>query len=87
MKCRWCPSLRVYSFHGGKEERERLKAAVFTHGSFDVCVTTYEMLVTEEFYFTRHFMWKYVILDEGISFISHFTLFFFFCDKHLSREP
>jgi SNF2 family DNA or RNA helicase len=61
--------MRVISFHGILQERERLKKANFTPGTFDVCVTTYDILKAEETFFQRNFMWGYLILDEGKFFI------------------
>lgn len=72
--CRWCPSMKVVTFHGVIEERERLKDQL-TSVSFDAIVTTYEMLKVEVFYFGR-FHWTYVILDEGK---YHFLFIAFFC--------
>lgn len=61
---RFCPSLKAVCFHGVKEERDRLKLADLAQG-FDICVTTYEMLIAEDTFLASRFMWKYLILDEG----------------------
>lgn len=41
--------MKALCFHGAKDERERLKTTEFARGSpsFDICVTTYDMLVCE----------------------------------------
>jgi hypothetical protein len=41
---RFCPTLRVVRFHGGKKERQRLMQEVLVLGNFDVCITTYEQV-------------------------------------------
>jgi SWI/SNF-related matrix-associated actin-dependent regulator of chromatin subfamily A member 5 len=50
-------------FHGVASERARLKES-FRSGSFDICITTYEIFSAEESWFkTRR--WFYCVLDEG----------------------
>lgn len=55
--------MRVVVFHGIAQERERMKK-VFTLGSYDICVTTYEQLTSEEGFFHR-IKWGFLVLDEG----------------------
>lgn len=42
---RWCPSLRPFIFHGNKEERPPLVDKLLEATEWDVCITTYEMVV------------------------------------------
>jgi SWI/SNF-related matrix-associated actin-dependent regulator of chromatin subfamily A member 5 len=60
---RWCPSLRVVKFHGNAEERAAQKARL-EPGAFDVCATTYEMVIKEKGHLKR-FRWRYIIIDEA----------------------
>jgi SWI/SNF-related matrix-associated actin-dependent regulator of chromatin subfamily A member 5 len=62
---RWCPSLRAVAFHGPEAERNRLKEEVLIHGTFDVLVTTYEMLTAEQSMLAARFHFRYLILDEA----------------------
>jgi SWI/SNF-related matrix-associated actin-dependent regulator of chromatin subfamily A member 5 len=62
---RWCPSLRAVAFHGPEAERNRLKAEVLLQGTFDVLVTTYEMLTAEQSMLAARFHFRYLVLDEA----------------------
>jgi SWI/SNF-related matrix-associated actin-dependent regulator of chromatin subfamily A member 5 len=63
---RWCPTLRVVKMHGGAAERAKLvKTQLADADTFDVVVTTYEMLVSDSMFFTNKFHWRYVIVDEA----------------------
>ena len=44
---KWCPKLRVVRLHGTREERARIISEELLVGSFDVCVTTYEVIGRE----------------------------------------
>ena len=60
---RWCPSIRVVKFHGTAEERNEQKLQLVP-GNFDVCATTYEMIIKEKSHLKR-FRWRYIIIDEA----------------------
>ena len=60
---RWCPALRVVKFHGNADERAEQKARL-EPGAFDVCATTYEMVIKEKGHLKR-FRWRYLIIDEA----------------------
>ena len=62
---RWCPSLRAVAFHGPEAERARLKKEVLIQGTFDVLVTTYEMLTAEQTMLAARFHFRYLVLDEA----------------------
>jgi SWI/SNF-related matrix-associated actin-dependent regulator of chromatin subfamily A member 5 len=62
---RWCPSLRAVAFHGPEQERTRLKQEVLLQGTFDVLVTTYEMLTAEQSMLAARFHFRYLVLDEA----------------------
>ena len=62
---RWCPSLRAVAFHGPEAERNRLKQEVLVQGTFDVLVTTYEMLTAEQSMLANRFHFRYMVLDEA----------------------
>uniref|UniRef100_A0A061QM65 SWI/SNF-related matrix-associated actin-dependent regulator of chromatin subfamily A member 5 n=1 Tax=Tetraselmis sp. GSL018 TaxID=582737 RepID=A0A061QM65_9CHLO len=61
---RWCPIIRAIKFHGNAEERERAKAVELVPGQFDVCITSFEMVIKEKNFFKK-FHWRYVIIDEA----------------------
>ncbi|KIJ13016.1 hypothetical protein PAXINDRAFT_163783 [Paxillus involutus ATCC 200175] len=62
---RWLPSFKVLRYHGTQAERDRLKTGIRDNEiEFDLCVTTYEMYVSDDGWFkTRR--WYYCVLDEG----------------------
>jgi SWI/SNF-related matrix-associated actin-dependent regulator of chromatin subfamily A member 5 len=66
---RWCPSLRAIRLHSGDaKERERMRRERLSDiSSFDVVVTTYEMLKGKEMKSTLSsgIVWQCVVLDEG----------------------
>ena len=61
---RWCPIIRATKFHGNQEERTRQKDENIVPGKFDVCVTSYEMVIKEKGHLKK-FHWRYIIIDEA----------------------
>ena len=62
---KWCPSLRTFKLHGDKATRERQKAQHLDHpDSFDVCVTTYEVVIQEKAAICK-LVWRYLVIDEA----------------------
>jgi len=61
---RWCPIIRAKKFHGNAEERERQKSQDLAPGGFDVCITSFEMVIKEKNFFKK-FHWRYIIIDEA----------------------
>eukprot|EP00172_Hildenbrandia_rubra_P001549 Plantae.Rhodophyta-Hildenbrandia_rubra.ctg2115.p1 GENE.Plantae.Rhodophyta-Hildenbrandia_rubra.ctg2115~~Plantae.Rhodophyta-Hildenbrandia_rubra.ctg2115.p1 ORF type:complete len:1369 (+),score=220.38 Plantae.Rhodophyta-Hildenbrandia_rubra.ctg2115:6908-11014(+) len=68
--CKFCPSLRVLPYWGSKNDRKELRKhwsprRMYRRDSeFHVCVTSYEILTTDEKYFPR-VKWQYLVLDEA----------------------
>ncbi|KAJ7544012.1 hypothetical protein O6H91_09G061600 [Diphasiastrum complanatum] len=65
---RWCPELRVLRLHSSdKNERERVRRDLLRDAtSFDVVVTTYEMLTSSNMKsLLSRIHWRCLILDEG----------------------
>mmetsp|Transcript_22804 Transcript_22804/g.58023 ORF Transcript_22804/g.58023 Transcript_22804/m.58023 type:complete len:1052 (-) Transcript_22804:484-3639(-) len=61
---RFCPTVKVIKFIGNAEDRERQKEEAVVPGKFDVCVTSYEMVIKEKGHL-RRFHWRYIIIDEA----------------------
>ncbi|KAJ7549555.1 hypothetical protein O6H91_07G058200 [Diphasiastrum complanatum] len=61
---RFCPILRAIKFHGNKDERVYQRDHLLVAGKFDVCVTSFEMAITERTAL-RKFSWRYIIIDEA----------------------
>mmetsp|Transcript_1030 Transcript_1030/g.2512 ORF Transcript_1030/g.2512 Transcript_1030/m.2512 type:complete len:1250 (-) Transcript_1030:57-3806(-) len=67
---RFCPSLKVLPYWGGIKERKALRKymnprkAGNQESPFHVCVTSYQMVLTDEKVFQK-LKWQYMILDEA----------------------
>lgn len=60
---KWCPSLKVVSLIGEKDERGGIKR-IIQHTEWNVMVTSYEMCNIETS-FCRKIHWQYLVLDEA----------------------
>ncbi|XP_055343392.1 probable global transcription activator SNF2L1 isoform X2 [Paramacrobiotus metropolitanus] len=61
---RWCPSIRAVQLIGTQAEREATIKGPLQPGKFDVCVTSYEMILREKTALKKiHF--RYLIIDEA----------------------
>lgn len=67
---RWAPTLAAVKFHGDKTTREEIINDVLCPGqndterSWNVCVTTYEVVNIEKNVLNK-FAWSYLIIDEA----------------------
>mgnify|MGYP001565578743 CR=1 FL=1 len=62
---RWCPTMRIFKFHGSREVRPTLIKTYLTAPlKFDVIITTYDM-VMREFSAIQRINWVYLALDEA----------------------
>jgi superfamily II DNA or RNA helicase len=62
---RWCPSIKVICLKGLAEERaELIKEIVAEENTWDVLITSYEIVLIEKSTL-RKFNWKYLIIDEA----------------------
>lgn len=61
---KWAPHFNVLKFHGDKETRIGLKDERLVPGNFDICVTSYEMVIKEKGAFLKH-KWQYIVIDEA----------------------
>uniref|UniRef100_A0A2K6V8U5 SNF2 related chromatin remodeling ATPase 5 n=1 Tax=Saimiri boliviensis boliviensis TaxID=39432 RepID=A0A2K6V8U5_SAIBB len=66
---RWVPTLRSVCLIGDKEQRAAFVRDVLLPGEWDVCVTSYEMLIKEKSVFKK-FNWRYLVIDESPVFIT-----------------
>jgi SWI/SNF-related matrix-associated actin-dependent regulator of chromatin subfamily A member 5 len=60
---RWTPEVNVLVLQGAKEERHNLINDRLINEDFDVCITSYEMILREKAHL-RKFAWEYIIIDE-----------------------
>ncbi|XP_073498389.1 SWI/SNF-related matrix-associated actin-dependent regulator of chromatin subfamily A member 5 [Phyllobates terribilis] len=61
---RWVPSLSAICLIGDKDQRAAFVRDVLLPGEWDVCVTSYEMLIKEKSVFKK-FNWRYLVIDEA----------------------
>jgi SWI/SNF-related matrix-associated actin-dependent regulator of chromatin subfamily A member 5 len=61
---RWTPEVNVLVLQGAKEERQQLINDRLVDENFDVCITSYEMILREKAHL-RKFAWEYIIIDEA----------------------
>lgn len=60
----WVPEINVLVLQGAKEERHDLINERLIDEKFDVCVTSYEMILREKSHLKK-FAWEYIIIDEA----------------------
>ena len=60
----WIPEINILVFQGPKDERQELIKERLLPQKFDVCVTSYEMVLREKAHFKK-FAWEYIIIDEA----------------------
>ncbi|KAK3730906.1 hypothetical protein QZH41_012611 [Actinostola sp. cb2023] len=61
---RWCPTLRAVCLIGTQEQRTAFIRDTLLPGEWDVCVTSYEMVIREKAVFKK-FAWRYMVIDEA----------------------
>ncbi|KAK7591268.1 hypothetical protein V9T40_002881 [Parthenolecanium corni] len=61
---KWCPSLDVVCLIGDQEARGALIRDVILPSKWDVCITSYEMVIKERSVFKK-FDWRYMVIDEA----------------------
>lgn len=61
---RWTPEVDVLVLQGAKEERHALINDRLVDEKFDVCITSYEMILREKAHLKK-FAWEYIIIDEA----------------------
>ncbi|KAI7133663.1 chromatin remodelling complex ATPase chain ISW1 [Hortaea werneckii] len=61
---KWIPEIEVLVLQGAKEERHELINNRLLEEKFDVCITSYEMILREKSHLKK-FAWEYIIIDEA----------------------
>jgi SWI/SNF-related matrix-associated actin-dependent regulator of chromatin subfamily A member 5 len=60
---KWTPEVNVLVLQGAKDERHNLINERVIDEKFDVCITSYEMILREKSHLKK-FAWEYIIIDE-----------------------
>lgn len=61
---RFTPTIKTFKFHGSKEERKSMKEFMLQKGSFEVCLTSYEVCNMEKSHLQK-FHWEFIVVDEA----------------------
>lgn len=61
---KWTPEVNVLVLQGAKDERNVLINERLIDEKFDVCITSYEMILREKSHLKK-FAWEYIIIDEA----------------------
>jgi SWI/SNF-related matrix-associated actin-dependent regulator of chromatin subfamily A member 5 len=61
---KWTPEVNVLVLQGAKDERNALINERLIDEKFDVCITSYEMILREKSHLKK-FAWEYIIIDEA----------------------
>jgi SWI/SNF-related matrix-associated actin-dependent regulator of chromatin subfamily A member 5 len=61
---RWCPTLKAICLIGTQEQRSALIRDHLMPGEWDICVSSYEMVIKEKSVFKK-FNWRYLVIDEA----------------------
>lgn len=61
---KWTPEVNVLVLQGNKEERAELIKDRLMTTDFDVCITSYEMVIREKSKLGK-FRWEYMVIDEA----------------------
>ncbi|KAG9246294.1 SWI/SNF family of DNA-dependent ATPase [Calycina marina] len=61
---KWTPEVNILVLQGAKDERAQLIQDRLIDEQFDVCITSYEMILREKSHLKK-FAWEYIIIDEA----------------------
>jgi helicase SWR1 len=61
---KWCPGFKILTYYGSQEERKRKRLGWRSDDLWNVCITTYQIIIRDQQVFKRR-QWHYMILDEA----------------------
>ena len=61
---KWCPGFKILTYYGTQEERKRKRLGWKSEDSWNVCITSYQLVIQDQQVFKRR-RWHYMILDEA----------------------
>ncbi|PHH71390.1 hypothetical protein CDD82_6539 [Ophiocordyceps australis] len=61
---KWCPGFKILAYYGSQEERKRKRQGWNNDDVWNVCVTSYQLVLQDQQVFKRR-RWHYMILDEA----------------------
>ncbi|CXH96097.1 DEAD/DEAH helicase, putative [Plasmodium berghei] len=60
---KWCPTLKVITYKGNKNERKDINK-ILLENNYDICLTTFDIIIKEKNILGK-ISWNYIIIDEG----------------------
>jgi helicase SWR1 len=61
---KWCPGFKILTYYGNQEERKRKRHGWKNDDMWNVCITSYQMVLQDQQVFRRR-QWHCMILDEA----------------------
>ncbi|KAN0122280.1 SNF2 family N-terminal domain containing protein [Hyaloscypha variabilis] len=61
---KWCPGFKIMTYYGSPEERKRKRLGWRSDDKWNVCITTYQLIIADQQVFKRR-QWHFMILDEA----------------------
>ncbi|EWC45814.1 hypothetical protein DRE_05151 [Drechslerella stenobrocha 248] len=61
---KWAPGFKIMTYYGSREERQEKRRGWMNYDAWDVCITSYQLVVQDSQPFKRR-AWHYLILDEA----------------------
>src|SRR5438067_4198094 len=61
---KWAPGFKILTYYGSKEERQEKRRGWLNDNTWNVCITSYQLVVQDALAFKRR-AWHYLILDEA----------------------
>ncbi|EQC26133.1 hypothetical protein SDRG_16024 [Saprolegnia diclina VS20] len=61
---RWCPAFKIMTYYGSAKRRKDLRNGWSKTNAFQVCITSYQLVVADAPCFKRK-KWYYLVLDEA----------------------
>lgn len=61
---KWCPGFKIMTYYGSPEERKRKRLGWKSDDKWNVCITTYQLIIADQQVFKRR-QWHFMILDEA----------------------
>ncbi|KAK6340441.1 swr1 complex component [Orbilia blumenaviensis] len=61
---KWAPGFKIMTYYGSREERQEKRKGWMDLNAWDVCITSYQLVVQDVQTFKRR-PWHYLILDEA----------------------
>lgn len=61
---KWTPDVNTVVLQGTKEDRQNIIGNILMKAKFDVCITSFEMVIREKAKLSK-FRWQYMVIDEA----------------------